>query len=91
MYILLYAFRAPKRYIWSPHVSITFMAYKFEIYHQIWQITRTDRKGQDYVNVNGEYQSTLQNITHYLRREKEVNTNNVLSYCDIYVNIYVQI
>ena len=40
--------------------------------------------------VKGEYQSTLLNIKHYLRHEKKVNKNKLLTYCEALVDMYVQ-
>ena len=41
-----------------------------------------NRKLQDYVYTDGEYQSTLRKIKHYFRRENKVNRNKVSSYCE---------
>ena len=43
---------------------------------------RNKRKPEDYVYVKGEYQTTLQNTNNYLRSEKKINKNKILSYCE---------
>ena len=46
----------------------------------IFVLLHNRKQRHDYVYEKGEYQSTLQKIKHYLRRETKVNKSKVLSY-----------
>ena len=54
-----------------------------------------NRKRQAYIDVKGEYQCTLQNIMHYMRRENKVNKDKIFLSCEtlrsIKMNVYAML
>ena len=56
----------------------------------IYVLFTFNRKRQDDVFVKWEHHNTLQKLQHYLRYETKTKQKYRLSYCETYVNSFVQ-